>query len=353
MRRFATIAGTLACAALLWAASAAAATSPSRPGLLAEAARLHGELELLGQLSTPVDLPRNGTVVQLRLENRDGYRIAVLAFGQTVLLGVSRGHSRFPTTIYLTHGRVTPTSIRASFAGRGRIAVRFRPPGQTLRLPRRFGCKGPGHGVIARFGVYVGELSFQGEGGYTSARARRMKGSSIDLAALTSCLRHAARGPGAAFSPARSPAGLLATAGPAGANQKTPSPPGVPTHPSTGPKPTTLVADSKLPLSRTLFAAQAHVGGRARFLALEESSEGSIGIVRYVLVPGPRAAFAFDDPLSLAGVTPPAPFSGSATFRHGPGGAKSWTGSLAVSFLGAPDVPLTGSQFSTQLTRGW
>jgi hypothetical protein len=199
----------------------------------------------------------------------------------------------------------------------------------VLRLPPRPGCPLSGRGVVGRSGVYVGQLSFQGEDGYTSARVHRVKGTSIDLRALGPC------------TTARSRRLLVAP------------PPGVSTHPSGGPKPTTLVADAKLPLERTVFTAQALGSSQPRFLAEEESSEGSIGIVRIASARGPRSSFAFDDSLSLGGVTPPPPFSGTATFQHGPGEARSWAGSLAVSFLGAPDVPLAGSPFKAQLARGW
>jgi hypothetical protein len=113
-----------------------------------------------------------------------------------------------------------------------------------------------------------------------------------------------------------------------------------------------LIADDKLPLSRTLFWAQLR-GARTRFLALDERSEGRIGVIRMVIANGPQSAFSFDDPLASAAVAPPAPFSGKGAFQHGPGSEKSWTGSLAVSFLGAPGVPLTGLPFRTQLLQGW
>jgi hypothetical protein len=349
MRRLAAIAAALACAALLCASPLAVAATPSESRLAAAASRANRGLELLGRVSAPLGLPRNSSIAVLKLENRDGYEIFVVAFGQTVALTVSRAGDPSAVTVYLAHGRVTPVSIRASFAERGRIGLRLRSSAQALRLPRRPGCALPGGIVVGRTGVYVGELSFQGEGGYTSARVHRVKGTSIDLGALSSCLGGLGRKQRrAALPPARFPGLRTATA-----DGRAPAPPGVPTHPSTGPKPTALVADAKLPLVRTVFAARARGSSRPRFLATEEASEGPLGVVRYAFVPGPRAAFAFDGPLSLAGVTPPPPFSGTATFQHGPRATKSWTGSLAVSFLGAPDVPLTGSSFKAQLTRGW
>ena len=71
-----------------------------------------------------------------------------------------------------------------------------------------------------------------------------------------------------------------------------------------------------------------------------------------VLARGASSAFGSDDILSSATVAPPPPFSGTGTFGHGPGG-KSWDGSLVVSFLGAPRVPLTGPSFAAWLARGF
>jgi hypothetical protein len=348
MRRLAKIAGTAACAVLLWASAAGAAAPFSRSGSLTEAMQLRGELEQpLAEVPLPLELIRRGPVDRLELENRDGYRLDVYAYGQTVLLDVSRDRRALVSTVYLAHGTVTPTSIRASFADRGRIAVRFRPSGRALGLPGRLGCVAPGRTAIARLGVYVGELSFRGEGGYTSARVHRAKGSVLGTAPQASCGRRArarrARlaspfaGPRLAAAPSRQAFGV----------------PGVATHPSAGPKLTTLIADGKLPLSRTLFAAQARDSSRARFLAVEESSEGPIAIIRYAIARAPSSAFRADEALSAASVAPPAPFRGAGALQHGAGGGRSWTGSLAVSFLGAPNVPLTGALFKASLTRSW
>jgi len=94
-------------------------------------------------------------------------------------------------------------------------------------------------------------------------------------------------------------------------------------------------------------------GSRAGYLAEMEQTVGSLGVFRGVAVRASPATFAFDSALSSAAVTPPAPFSGSGSFQRGLTGAKSWTGPLAVSFLGAPDVSLTDPRFKTQLTRSW
>jgi hypothetical protein len=354
------IAALAATMAILCAAQTAAAEPPpSAPALLAGVTQLNDNLSLLGQGSTSVGLPRNRALSELRFENSDGYTIGVVAFGQTVALSVTHGHGsrkgrrRISTTTYFAHGKVTPTSIAASFGDRGQIAVRFLPSGRKVRATRKAGCIRSSDGILAYLGVFSGDLRFQGEGGFTTAAVHRTRGRSVDLAALLACLYGGPPGGRAELPPPRSPLGLRLP-GLVGAGLRTAaSAPGVRTHPSTHPKSTTLLADSKAALSRTIFAAQVRGKGRTHFVAVEQASEGSIGIMRLVFARGAPSRFGFEDTLAAAAVSPPPPFSGTGTLERGPGDAKSWTGSLAVSFLGAPRVPLTGSPFDARLARGW
>jgi len=353
-------------ALLLGALPAAAEASPTAPQLLSGVSRLDGELALMGQAASEPGSPGRRVVSELRFKNSDGYSISVLAFGQTVALSVSRAHvrphrpgdgnrkrrDRLATTTYLAHGKVTPTSIAASFGERGRISVRFEPSSRAVRGTRRAGCRQSNGGVLANFGFFVGELHFEGEGGYTSADVHRAHGRSVDLSAVLACLLSGGVGGRAAIPASSAPLGLRLP-GVVGDHLGAPSTPAVATHPSTGPKPTTLLASSKVALARTVFAAQVKGKGRPRFLAAEELSEGSIGILRLVSARGAPSAFSTDPSLSSADVSPPPPFAGSGSLRHGPANAKAWTGSLTVSFLGAPNVPLVGPPFNARLARGF
>lgn len=361
MRIRGAIAG-LAGAMLLCAAPAAAAEMPlptTAPALFSQVSGLSQVAELLGRPSRSPDPRRGPSFSLIRFKNHDGYTITVLGSRQTVALRVARdfGRDHRPrqalTTTYLAHGRATPTSIEASFGDLGRISLRFHPSGRELHATRRAGCKRP-HGLpIARIGLFVGELRFRGEDGYTSARVHRVHGGSIDLRGLIRCLLRGRSSDRAALLPSVTlpidlrPFGI-------GAHQLggQPDATGVRTHPSHRPKPTVLFSEYKLPLARTIFAAGMRGSGRAHFLAFEASSEGSIGIARIALATAKQSAFSSDDSLSRATVAPPAPFSGSAAFEHGPGSSKSWTGSLAVSFLGE-HLPLAGPPFEAQLVRGF
>ena len=87
----------------------------------------------------------------------------------------------------------------------------------------------------------------------------------------------------------------------------------------------------------------------ARYIAASEQSAGQIAVYRLALAFAPPRTFIFDNALSSASFTPPAPFSGTGSFQQGAAGPRSWSGTLAVSFPGAEGTPLTGPQFTTQL----
>jgi hypothetical protein len=334
MNRRRALAALLTVALSLAFAPAGAAGKPAR-ALLADTAPVGKGMALLdGRATGPFGLPRN--FFEIRFRNRDGYTIVVIASRQTVTLSVLRrdGKTRPSLATYMAHGRVTPHSIQASFAERGRISLRFRPTGRELRASARAGCPVASHRIIADLGLFVGKLRFRGEEGYTSVDVHRAFGGDVDLAALVGCFRGHAPQP---FVDGRG--GAIAAASPE-----------VETHPSPpGRTRSVLEASNGLALERVAFAAAARNGDQPHFSALQASSEGQLGILRLVTVAGPRSSFAVDDAFSHAVVVPPPPFSGRGVFAHGPGTEKSWSGPLAVSFLGAPHVPLTGSPFSVGL----
>ena len=70
---------------------------------------------------------------------------------------------------------------------------------------------------------------------------------------------------------------------------------------------------------------------------VSERSEG-ISITRTIGAVGRLGAFRYNRSRGLASVHPPAPFSGSATFRRGR--SQRWQGSLAADFPGRSRVPL-------------
>jgi hypothetical protein len=355
MRTRGSIAAVLGAALVCAAPQAALAMGPPTPHrLFTRLAQLGGELELPKATPDGAALLSSKAFSEARFVNRDGYSIRVLAFGQTVGLRISRPQGRrqpAATTTYLARGRVTPTSIRASFGDLGRVELRFQRSTRTLPPSLFDSCKARGRGPIARFGLFVGNLSFHGEGGYTSAEVHRLHGGSIDIGALIACLRGGAIRPEQSQSPSpRSP--FLPTPLPAlleSRGHRAPPPAEAPTHPSGRPRPTVLLVEDAQPLSRTIFAALGDGRHRVRYVAAVTSSEGRVAILRVATATARVSSFAVDDSLSKARVTPPPPFEGSGLFEHGTGSTKSWSGSLAVSFLGAGHLPLTGPLFKALL----
>ena len=269
---------------------------------------------------------RNGFDLSFHVAASNGYEVTVGGYGTTAFVNVARPPHSHPRkaewSTYVARGKVSSTAIDADFGNLGSVAMRFRRSGKTVLGKRHDDCIGPDRYTI-RPGVFVGSVRFRGEGGYVSANVHRVKGKEVTPRQLF-CRdifleqieggRENARGERA--------------------------------------KVTRFQAQMRSGLTATIFSAtEGH--GKAVFLAEIEQSIGSVGVLRGALVHASPATFAFDSALSFAGVTPPAPFSGSASFQHGPGGRKEWAGSLAVSFPGALDVPLTGPQDRLQLTRSW
>jgi hypothetical protein len=266
-----------------------------------------------------------GERLELRLRGADGYHITVRGGGPNVSLTATRevhlpaNHASY--TVYLARARARPPRIEATFQGLGHVAMRFHPSGWITRSRPGRDCWGPDR-TTTRYGVFVGSLSFRGEGGYTSARVERAKGT-VTTPARVFCIS-APRGPGRSRG---------------GAARRLPR--------------TSFRAAWRLGVSALSFEAYRDRNNGARFAAICEQTSGQVAILRVAFAQAPARSFAAGSALVGANLSPPAPFSGTGFFRREPNGAKIWSGPLAVTFPGAPDVPLTGTQFKTQLTRSW
>jgi hypothetical protein len=337
----------------------------SRPAALRAALALALAAAALVAAAPPAAAAAAPPQPQFSLDTGDGYRIHVSGSGSTVTLSVFRpnalsvdglaailgvpvkGHG-IPASFgvafstYIARGEASARSIRADFPGFGRVAMRFHPSGRVTHLgPRGGGCGLPR--AASRAGVFRGEVDFEGEGGYTSAHVHSARGDVV--VPLPSRCTRAARSPrrAAAWMPPPA-AGMLRAAG---LPSRT-----IPPAPS-GPKTTFIEALRKSPLGLTVFDAIGDGNRPARYIAAVEQSEGQVAVYRLALGLAPSQTFASDSALSSASVSPPAPFGGEGAYRQAGGGDRSWTGSLAVSFPGAENLPLTGPQFTVQLARSW
>lgn len=261
---------------------------------------------------------------EFSLPGSHGYRVSVAGQHHEVTVSVSQGGLRsnhFVDTVYTAQAAVSLDGIDANFGALGEMALRFVPSGKVIMKRRRLpaDCHAP-RNIVRKQGTFVGVVRFEGEAGYTIVNATEVNGS------------------------VGTPEGILCASFGGSSTDKG----NRDRHPHLPSRPYLAVATAHHALS---FAAAAigHRGQKARFAASSTEKNGAISIFRWASVVAARSDFTSNRNLTTASVTPPPPFSGTATLRRRqPNGAPpSWTGSLAVSFAGASDVPLTGSDFTT------
>lgn len=273
---------------------------------------------------------------RFELDAGHGYHLAVTGTGDTVMVEVgsprslhlaSLGENQFTSlklTAYAARGTVTRNRIVASFGEFGRIDVRFHPSGKAVALPAKEHCLGVDHRTRQR-GMYVGEIRFEGEHRYVAVRTHRAAGRVSDPLRLH-CFSD--RTQALASERAR-------TVNPV----------------SVGRSRSFLWASWRHAVDSTELYVEPD---RHRLFtrAFVEESLGRMAEFHFALAVSRRQIFRFDNALTRATLAPPAPFHGKATYEAAPDGSKSWTGSLSVSFPGAPHWPLTGEQFKVSLGAG-
>jgi hypothetical protein len=271
---------------------------------------------------------KNGLELDLHLRGTHGYRIEVGGYDTTAFISASRSVGtprRLETTsTYIARGKVSTTSVEASFGSLGHVSLRFQPSGPTIRTRPHRHCLGPDHYTI-RPGVFVGTVRFRGEDGYATAVTHRVRGKSVTPPELF------------CFDSIQS---ILREFGLRAPSKKK------------RPKVTRLRAGWREAVGATYLEAS-RKRATATYVVVHQQTEGKLAIYRSAYAKAPASSFGAQSSLSQATFRPPAPFSGVGLFRRDPNGAKVWSGSLAVSFPGEADVPLTGAQFKTQLTRTW
>jgi hypothetical protein len=291
--------------------------------------RLAGLAAAIAALASMPAMARGDGLPRFRIPATNGYGIAIEERGAATLLTAIRP-SRPPRSVgalstYVARGRVSPTIVDTRFGSLGSVDMRFRPSAKITRGKPARHCDGRKR-TIVRYGVFVGDVRFRGEDGYTSARAHRAKGEVV-YQRSHDCLISAL---------------LDEYLQSLGAGKK---------HKEV--KKTTLASGFRSGVSAVGFEATRVGAGKVSFHAAIERTEGSLGFYRAVFATASPLTFAFDSALSFGSVSPPPPFSGTASLRRNADGSKSWAGSLAVSFPGEPDVPLVGPKFKAQLTRTW
>jgi hypothetical protein len=259
---------------------------------------------------------------EFSLPEADGYSITVIGSERSVQVSVVEGQTssrHLVSSDYTFAGSASEKGIHADFGSFGAVDLRFSPSGEirTIQLPKvGEECDGP-RKVERHLGTFVGSFRFEGEAGYTTAETAEVSGSVGDRAQIICWTSGRESKQGRHRNPPPSPY-LGATT----------------THNSLG------FAAARLGRHRK----------RTSFVASSIEKEAGVSIRRWASISASSSEFTFDRRLTTATVTPPAPFSGSATFERGPKGSQpSWSGSLTVSFPGRPEVPLTGPNFTSLL----
>lgn len=242
---------------------------------------------------------------------RGKYKVGVSTYGGGLSLEVWRGgRARRSMTAYLARGVAQPERLQATFGKFGRVSMRFRP--SRNREPGRR-CSF-GRVLIKQQGLFLGELSFRGEGGYVSVRLHRAKGSILRLGKRCHVHRHRHFNPSDLFF--ERPEAVMLTVSREGVDS------------------TEVLA---------IAAKQ-----RSAFAALHDESRDKLAIVRLAEVRKP-GKLRFNEALTSGRLTAPHPFRGTGRYRALPDGSQTWTGNLTVDFPGAPRFPLTGPNFETLL----
>lgn len=256
--------------------------------------------------------------MEFKLKGSHGYSISVLGNGRLVSLTVAKGKS---SAVYTAHGVALGKRIKARFGHLGRLSLRFHPakPPRLVPLPEG-NCHG--EGAIVETGMFVGVLTFEGEQGYTGARASRVKGKVVRTLKQTCSEGEEGKGP-------------------------------------SGIDLTILIAGSESPpvfLTAFKFASNTHSGSDASYFqaAIVESESGRFVVTRTITAEGDLDAFTSTEskgqPTSVT-IAPPPPFTGSATYQKVHGLTGTWTGSLTGNFLGRGEVSLAGPEFTAEAAR--
>jgi hypothetical protein len=220
------------------------------------------------------------------------------------------------STYFLNTGR-DPSKIDADLGALGQVSLTFQPSGEKKVTfvdleSKSEKCVGAAK-VVRRLGSFVGTVNFRGENGYTSAEATSVPGT-VGTSPFRNCttLRGAA---GDAPLPTAPPDAFLTATG----------------------------AGSFLAL---------HGPDETRFTALAADYLGDgLNVFRQATAIGGQSAFRLGRRrgASWANLSPPPPFSGTASYRHPQGAPPSWRGDLSVEFPGAV-LPLTGGETDARLT---
>jgi hypothetical protein len=257
-------------------------------------------------------LPASGKgAAEAHLAGTHGYRLTISATSGDVTVTAKKGTAS--VAYYLFGSKLRGDRINARLPGVGRIAIRFHERSRSYRGARD-NCRRPR--TLVRRGVFVGWIKIRGERDYTRAEARHVLGK-IVRRARGKCSRRST-------AIASSATGVWLGAG------------------TTRGRGNLSFMAFPLPLTKLrseLVFGVSLMRLRGEMLVMSSQSASSQD----------AAVLEIADPPRSATVTPPAPFTGTATFQQKSADEFSWTGDLAVELPGSGEVSLAGPKFKTAL----
>jgi len=270
--------------------------------------------------------------LSLKLPASNGYSASIRTDGhRQVALTITKGDF---LARYVALGRVTRKGIEADFGPFGRVSLRFRSraryhpqliPGVKLPPFLKEFCKG--RRSVGERGLFLGNIRFEGERGYTRVRAHRLEGK------LVRSYRRVCRNPRRASA-----------------------------------------SKAKPREESIFFAAQAQRFGITRTLLGAEisfSSEGEEAAITIAVGAEQRKAgrvavskaFILIDDLDSVQISPRGtqplsaevklrkPFEGTASYLEEGKAPPTWTGDLGLRLPGSGLVPMAGPEFEAELCQ--
>jgi hypothetical protein len=262
-----------------------------------------------------------GRTVEFRLEESNGYSLSVGAYSDPYFEG-DDGRSQLGVGVfrkgtngvaaYRVPATVSESYVKADLGPFGKVDLVRRSSGRKRTIPIR--CSG-GDTYTYEPAIYEGIFEFRGERGYASGRATQLR----MLPPITG------------FCGGGSGRGESRGSGERGAR---------------------LAGTSVAHGRRLTFQVNKnHPAGRVPYSAELRERHDGVSIYRSLEGWLPASSFHYDQDLRTAKLSPPAPFSGSATLSRARNSVPPlWSGDLALDFIGR-EVSLAGPGVNVNLAH--
>lgn len=285
------------------------ATAAAKPGYTAKPKSLH---------------------LKLKLPASNGYSASIKTNGhRQVVLSLSKGNF---FARYTALGKVSRKGIEADFGSLGQVSLRFRAkrryhpsliPGLNLPKFLRNRCKG--RRSVGEKGVFVGNVRFEGEHGFTRIRANRRRGK------VVRSYRRVCKGNFPFANKIREEGVFLA------AEAK-----------RFGVTRALIAVEGSASFKDTKISFTIAIGAEHKKVGRVAVSKGSIVIEELdSIAVSPRGKSPLTAKLKLR-----KPFEGTATYLDDGSAPPTWSGSLGIRLPGSGLVPMAGPEFEVEFCRG-